>query len=243
MKQKTLLLVIDIALLFLLVKGMSVFSFFFLLILWWFVFFQAIFILLDILLALYFKNKEKHTNVNKEKLKNGDILLCKGYDIVSCLIKRNTGSIYSHVAVIASAELGLVVEAIPTGGVRAISIDNYKTSYDVYRVKEEYVFDVSGVVSYLVRMLARGYDFISVTRLGFKMLRRRSKLAKLLGLKLLHKKSSADTLQEGEDYFCSELCYKAFFFGGKLDIVPEVADGETTSPGDISRSLIVEKVT
>lgn len=71
---------------------------------------------------------------------------------------------------------------------------------------------------------------------------RRLRLVKLAGLKLINLKAKSDALQEDQDYFCSELCYKAFFFGGELDIVPEIGDGETTSPGDIARSSMIEKV-
>lgn len=175
-------------------------------------------------------------------IQDGDILLCEGNDFVAKLIKWGTKSRYSHVAVVASAKLGLIVEAIPTGGVRAISSENYKAKYDIYRVKSEYTFKPAEVTAYLVKMLARGYDYKSVAILGWKMLLRRLRLIKLFGLKILRNKHAADSLQEDQDYFCSELCYKAFFFGGGLDIVPDTNDAETTSPGDIAKSKIVQKV-
>lgn len=170
---------------------------------------------------------------------DGDILLCKGTDAVASLIKWGTSSIYSHVSVIASAKLGLVIEAIPKGGVRAISIENYKTDFDIFRVKDPNSFDHSEVVAYLIRMLAREYDY--PVKLAFKMLARKVNLVKLFGLKLFGKKKEADALQEDQDYFCSELVYRAFQAGG-LDIVPEIGDGETTSPGDVARSHIVEQI-
>ena len=71
---------------------------------------------------------------------------------------------------------------------------------------------------------------------------RKLKLAQLFGLKLAGNKKAADALQEDQDYFCSELCYQAFFIGGGLDIVPQVGDAETTSPGDIARSPVIQKV-
>ena len=173
---------------------------------------------------------------------DGDILLCKSNDLISRLIKWGTNSIYSHVAVVASAKLGLIIEAIPLGGVRAIHIENYRTSYDVYRVKEQYVYNIADVIGYLLKMLARKYDFPSVIKLAGKMFLRKLKLVELLGLKIIQNKRAADSLQEDNDYFCSELCYKAFFSGGGLDIVPAVGDAEATSPGDIARSEIVKKV-
>lgn len=171
---------------------------------------------------------------------DGDILLCKSNGIVPSLIKWGTESKYSHVAVIASAKLGLIVEAIPEGGVRAISVQNYKTPFDLYRVKTGIQFNASGVVSYLIKMLARKYDY--PLRLAWKMALRKFRLLKLLGLKVMKKKKAADRLQEDQDYFCSELVYQAFFTGGGLDIVPQVGDAETTSPGDIAKSPVVSKV-
>ncbi len=174
--------------------------------------------------------------------KDGDILLCKGHDLISELIKWGTTSKYSHVAIIASADLGLIIEAIPAGGVRAIAVENFNGSYDIYRTRPDHSFNNAGVISYLIKMLARKYDFKSVMRLAWKMFLRRMRLVKLAGLKAVNLKSIADTLQEDQDYFCSELCYKAFFFGGGLDIVPAIGNGETTSPGDIARSSVVEKI-
>ena len=175
--------------------------------------------------------------------KDGDILLCKSNGLIPSLIKWGTDSIYSHVAVVASARLGLLIEAIPEGGVRAIALENYKTSFDLFRVKETYSFNLSGVISYLIRMLAKKYDFKSTIRLGWKLALRRFNLFKLASLKLAKNKQEADTLQEDNDFFCSELCYEAFYLGGGLDIVPKVGDSETVSPGDISKSSVVEMVT
>lgn len=173
---------------------------------------------------------------------DGDIMLCKSEGVIPALIKWGTGSVYSHVAVIASAKLGLIIEAIPEGGVRAISVDNFKKSYDLYQVKSNFTFNVAGVVAYLIKMLARKYDFRSTVKLGWKMGLRRLKLVQLFGLKLAGKKEAADELQEDQDYFCSELVYAAFFHGGGIDIVPQIGDAETTSPGDIARSPVIEKV-
>ncbi|MBI3999288.1 MAG: hypothetical protein HY351_01615, partial [Candidatus Omnitrophica bacterium] len=151
--------------------------------------------------------------------------------MIPSLIKWGTESKYSHVAVIASAQLGLIIEAIPQGGVRAISVENYKTPYDVYRVKPDFTFNPIGVVSYLIKMLARKYDTRSTIKLGWKMGLRKLKLIQLFGLKVVGNKKAADELQEDQDYFCSELVYAAFFIGGGLDIVPQISDAETTSPG------------
>ena len=184
----------------------------------------------------------ENKRVASQIFKDGDILLCVGRDLISKLIKWGTNSTYSHVAIVASADLGLIIEAIPAGGVRAISIENFKESYDIYRIKSNQLFNNIGVISYLIKMLARKYDFKSAIRLGWKMFLRRLRLVKLAGLKMVRLKDMSDALQEDQDYFCSELCYKAFCLGGGLDIVPEIGDGETISPGDIARSSMIEKV-
>ena len=174
-------------------------------------------------------------------MQDGDILLCKGSSLTARLIMWGTGSVYSHVAVMASAKLGLIIEAVPKGGVRAISIENYKEVYDLYRVKDRSSFDLSEVAAYLVRMLAQAYDFKSTLKLGWKLSLRKMGLVRLALLKAAGQKPAADALQEDQDYFCSELCYCAFKAGG-LDIVPQIGEAETTSPGDIAGSPLIEKV-
>ena len=172
-------------------------------------------------------------------IQDGDILLCKGKGLISSLIRWGTGSVYSHVALVASAKLGLIVEAIPEGGVRAISVENYKTPLDLYRVKPVHAFNHSEVVSYLVKMLARKYGY--PLKLALSSTLRKLRLIKLFGFKVTGNKKAADQLQEDQDYFCSELVYQAFKAGG-LDIVPQIGDAETTSPGDIARSPLIERI-
>lgn len=174
-------------------------------------------------------------------IQDSDILLCKSTGFIPALIQWETGSVYSHVAVIASAKLGLIVEAVPEGGVRAIWIENYKTPHDLYRVKDRASFNHSEVVAYLIRTLARKYDFQSTIQLGWKFFLRRLGLVRLAALKIAKQKEAADSLQKDQDYFCSELCYRAFMAGG-LDIVPQIGDAETTTPGDIARSPLMMKV-
>ena len=173
---------------------------------------------------------------------DGDILLCKSEGVVPAIIKWDTQSGYSHVAVIASAELGLIIEAVPEGGVRAISMENYKTPFDLYRVRPEFPFNTHNTTMYLVNMLARPYDTASAARLGWKFLLRRLGIVALFGLKLFRHQKAAAQLQKDQDYFCSELCYSAFKEGGGLDIVPQIGEADITAPGDIARSPRLEKI-
>ncbi len=162
----------------------------------------------------------------------GDILLFKGEDGISQLIAWGTGSAYSHVAVCVSPAMNLAIEAMTRGGVRARDIRKIAQPYDIYRVQESYPYDINKTISYLVQTLNNRYDYLGVLFLGLLKI-----LAKI-GLPLTH---TANKWQIDRDYFCSELCYEAFHYGG-LDIVPDIPEADITSPGDIAQSRIVEKV-
>ncbi|RKY40981.1 MAG: hypothetical protein DRP85_07490 [Candidatus Makaraimicrobium thalassicum] len=166
-------------------------------------------------------------------MREGDILLFKGEDWISRLIQWGTGSKYSHVAVCVSPGMSLAIESITGGGVRARDVRQIKSEYDVYRVKEGHSYDLDKTVSFLVSRLNLRYDYLGVVFLGLL------KLLSRLGLPL---KNAANKWQIDRDYFCSELCYEAFFRGGGLDIVPNVPDADITSPGDISKSPVIEMV-
>lgn len=165
-------------------------------------------------------------------MRPGDIILFKCENGISRLIQWGTGSVYAHVAVCISPQMSLAIEAVTRGGVRAIDIRKISCPYDVYRIKENYNYDLDGAISYLVGRLNEKYDYLGVIWLGIL------KILSKLGLPL---KNTANRWQKERDYFCSELCYEAFSNGGKLDIVPNVAAANITSPGDISRSPLVEQ--
>ncbi|MCK5450543.1 MAG: hypothetical protein KAI70_02110 [Candidatus Omnitrophica bacterium] len=167
------------------------------------------------------------------KMKAGDILLFKAEkDFLSLIIAWGTNSKYTHVAVCVSPEMNLAIEALTKGGVRARDIRKIKQDVDIFRVKEDSSYDVTNTVSYLVNKLNLKYDYTGVIFLG---------ILKLIAKIFKPLKKVTNKWQKDEDYFCSELCYKAFNFGG-LDIVPEVSEADITSPGDIARSEILEMV-
>jgi len=168
-------------------------------------------------------------------MKAGDILLFKAEkDFLSKVIAWGTNSKYSHVAICVSPEMNLAIEATTRGGVRARDIRQIKESYDLYRVRDKECLDINDIISYLVSSLNSRYDFMGVLFLG---------LLKLMS-KIIHKslKNTANKWQKDRDYFCSELCYEAFYYGGRLDIVPDILEADTTSPGDIAKSGVVERV-
>ena len=167
-------------------------------------------------------------------MKTGDILLFKGEKGLSRLVAWGTNSKYSHVAVCVSPSMNLAIEAITRGGVRARDIRQIKEQeYDVYRIKENYAYDHTKTISYLVSKLNSKYDYFGVIFLGILKF-----LAKI-GIPL---KATANKWQKTRDYFCSELCYEAFLKGGGLDIVPKSDKADITSPGDIAKSVVIEAV-
>lgn len=166
-------------------------------------------------------------------MKAGDILLFKAEEkLLSKLIAWGTNSKYSHVAICVSPEMNLAIESMAGGGVRARDIRQVKEEYDVYRIKEDFSYNLAKTISYLVSKLNLKYDYFGIFFLGFLKL-----LAKI-GRPL---KDVTNKWQKDRDYFCSELCYEAFEFGG-LDIVPDVPEADITSPADISKSSIVAHV-
>ena len=160
----------------------------------------------------------------------GDILLFKAEkDILSRLIAWGTDSLYSHVAICVNADLDIAIEAMTRGGVRARDIKRITGMYDVFRVRPENQYDLNKTLAYLVKQLNNNYDYQGVIYLG---------ILKLVSKIYRPVKNVANKWQKKKDYFCSELCYEAFCYGG-LDIVPQVDEAAITSPGDISRSPVL----
>ena len=167
------------------------------------------------------------------QLKAGDILLFKAErDWSSRLVAWGTNSKYAHVAVCVLPQMNLAIEAMTRGGVRARDIRQIGQEYDVYRIKEDYPYNLDKTISHLVSKLNLKYDYSGVLFLG---------LLKVLAKLKLPLKNTANKWQKDRDYFCSELCYEAFYHGG-LDIVPDVDEADITSPGDIAKSVVIEPV-
>ena len=171
-----------------------------------------------------------------DQLRSCDILLYKGKGFRSWLIQWGTKSPYNHVAVMVSPEMNLGVES-NTGhqsGVQAFDVKQFKAGeIDVFRVKSRYPFNKSTVISYLVAHLGAKFDWIGVSALG---------LMKFLSFFTAFKAFTwHNEFQRKKDYFCSELVYEAFK-AGNLDIVPEIDEAAVTSPADISKSSVVEKI-
>jgi len=167
-------------------------------------------------------------------MKTGDILLFRAEgDFLSKIIAWGTNSLYSHVAVCISDDGKLIIDARTRGGVKKRNTDEIEVAYNVYRIKPAYQYNSKGIITFLESKLNSRYDYLGVAFLG---------LLKLLAKIRFPLKNFANKLQKDKDYFCSELCYEAYHKGGGLDIVPDVSEADITSPGDIAKSRVVEKV-
>lgn len=167
-----------------------------------------------------------------------DILLYKGKDFTSWLIEVGTSSVYSHVAVVVDPGINLGIES-NTGhqsGVRAFDLRKLSMAeVDVYRIKPDSITKVQKekAISFLVDHLGAKYDLLGVIGLGLL------KIISFITLGWTRKWNN--DFQKNRDYFCSELCYAAFNSAG-LDIVPAVPEADVTSPGDIAKSEIIQKI-
>lgn len=173
--------------------------------------------------------------MNTQFLKPYDILLYRGKGFTSWLIEVGTKSAYSHVAVVIDPGIFIGIES-NTGhqsGVRAMDLRKANDKeVDVFRVKAENSFDGGKVLSFLVAHLGAGYDYLGVGWLG---------VLKAASWVTGGKFQGHNAFQIDKDYFCSELVYQAFKEGG-LDIVPQVPDADITSPGDIAKSAVLDKI-
>jgi hypothetical protein len=69
----------------------------------------------------------------RSQIKSGDILLCSGNMLFSSMIKKATGSVWSHVAFILrvdSIDRIMVLESVESKGVRTVPLSSYAYNYD-----------------------------------------------------------------------------------------------------------------
>lgn len=75
----------------------------------------------------------RYYNDIRNELQTGDILLCSGESLCSQLIRKSTGSCWSHVAmVLRLEEIGrvMLLESIEDQGIRIVPLSNYVHDYE-----------------------------------------------------------------------------------------------------------------
>lgn len=150
----------------------------------------------------------------RSQIRSGDILMCSGTSDFSHLIKKATGSIWSHVAFILKIDAIdriMVMESVESIGVRTVALSHYTSDY------------AGENKPYPGKMLiARHSDFDeskidqlskkSVDLLGHQYSKQEIiKIAARIGLYgLIGNKNKCETPEEGRDYICSEYGYECF---------------------------------
>ena len=163
-----------------------------------------------------------------KRMKLGDIIMIgtEG-NLLSNMIKRFTGSIWSHVGIYTGN--GSYVQAtfpkIKISSIYELVRQNSYRKFTVFRVPDLIEFDRNHLASEAFRHLDKRYDALGL-------------LGQMLGI-IFGKKIFLQRLQHTDKYFCSELigkCYK------KIGVKFSEADSLHITPEDIVTSGKVEKI-
>lgn len=145
----------------------------------------------------------------KNEIKTGDILLCSGNYLVSELIKKLSGSLFSHVGLLVHwNEHILIVESVEDDGVRVVPLSHYLYNYEnsknkykgkMYVARHDVVgspdFDkekLKAMCGRAINLLNRNYDKEEI-----------GKIVARIGLGIGRHK-------EDDEYMCSEFVDECF---------------------------------
>ncbi|MFQ3324024.1 MAG: hypothetical protein ACI90U_001849 [Pseudomonadales bacterium] len=168
----------------------------------------------------------------REQMKNGDILLFKGSNILSQIIQWRTGSVYSHAGLVVwwNGRL-MVLEAMGRGVVVApisYNLNHYKGDIDYFRPTIE-LSDTQrlAMVSFAQNQLSKKFGLIKIISFFIKL---------MAGIKL----AKLDSLKPKGKYFCSEYVAQIYNIVG-IDLVPDFSESYT-SPDKLEKSEYLEIV-
>ncbi|MEK6881322.1 MAG: YiiX/YebB-like N1pC/P60 family cysteine hydrolase [Nanoarchaeota archaeon] len=136
-----------------------------------------------------------------------NVLLFKGKGIISSLIRWQTGSIYSHAAVL--LDDNTLVESWQGDGVRKKKITNWD-NVDTFKVRVSQR-QYNKIVEFLESQIGKKYDYWAIIRF-----------------------ISRSRFPENDKWFCSELVYEAFKQVG-INLLERIESYEV-SPGLLARS-------
>ena len=206
-------------------------------------------------LALYLAQPVKHrspstaadTQSLSAMLRHGDVLLTEGNTRMAALVKRITGSTWSHVSMyVGPLEEGpdprCIVEADIAAGVRAVPLSEFKGQrVRILRPAGLHDTDRRRVADWVVSRIGDGYDLAHALALARRLLR----------LPLASRLPSApSTMAQGARRFiCSSLLAQAFVLVGH-PIVPthvgvrdaSAADHRYLTPRDFESASVFEVV-
>lgn len=158
------------------------------------------------------KFKREDYDSNKHLIKSGDILLCSGNALFSNLIKKFTGSKWSHVGFILDAkeiDRLIVLESVESIGVRAVALSSYLYNYNgsgkgydgelvIARHSEMNESLIENLSRKAVDLLGHLYDKDEIIRI----------MAKIASSKI--RQTSCEVKQNDNKFICSEYVEECF---------------------------------
>lgn len=146
-------------------------------------------------------------------IQSGDLLLCSGTSTFSKLIKRATGSIWSHVGFILrwdEIDRLIVMESVESIGVRSVSLSHYVNNYDgrgnPYEGKlviaRHYDFQEKSIAHLsrkAVDLLGHNYDKREILRIASRIIK-----------SVLVPPEECLPLPTDNQYICSEYVYECY---------------------------------
>jgi len=172
----------------------------------------------------------------RDRLADGDVIMCTGNGPMSRMIRWLTRSRFSHAAVVLHWHgRVLVAEATGSHGVRvwllSACVRKYAGRVSLFRPTPEVRarLDLDALRASVMRHLGTGYRTMGLFQVGWHLIWSRKRALR-----------DANRRPPKREFICSELvsaCYREAGF----DLVPEVPDGYTT-PADIERSSALVRV-
>jgi len=153
-------------------------------------------------------------------LKRGDVLLFRGNDILSRIIRYATHSEFSHAACYLGD--GQIVESA-IKGVEVVSLSG-RDNFAVYRHFDHDTKQMEEAVDWMVEQEGKGYDYLGLFGIGLSIIT----------------KNKRNYFDDKNRYWCSELIADGYMRSGLL----LDADSRTykVSPGDLARSALMTEV-
>lgn len=195
----------------------------------------------------------------REHLRTGDLLLCSGSSAMSGIIRRATGSRWSHVALIArleSIDRVLVLESVESIGVRCVPLSHYlgdaaqnRRGYEgellIARHQSFAGLDddrLRSMFSFAADALGRRYDSAEVLRIASRITSGFAsavinRVASGIVPGQREQEQSRSPIEHDDAYICSEYVWECLHEGG-IDIVHD--DRGFIAPRDFAADPLVQ---
>ncbi|MCF7798132.1 MAG: hypothetical protein K9N11_09255 [Lentisphaeria bacterium] len=158
-------------------------------------------------------------NSIRDKLQNGDVLICSGSGLFSTMIQQATGSVWSHVGFILrldSISRVMLLESVEPLGVRTVRLSKYLENYSnngkpypgglaVIRNRNFAQLinpsKLTGLAKYAIDLFGYSYDKDEIAKIA----------ARILASKVLFTKKQMKKIAPDREFICSEYvarCYE-----------------------------------